>query len=84
MPTMVRLILLVIVVAVIGWSIHQAQIRRAQGRLRQLGQQLQSRGIGFADWLAAAGLHETDLRDRRRRDEVQARLIHTAARLLGH
>lgn len=78
-----RLLLLIIIAAVVGWSIHQAQVRRAQRRLRQLGQQLEARGVDFPSWLAAAGLSPDDLRDRGRRDEVQARLEHTAAQLLA-
>lgn len=80
---MARLLLLVLIAAAVGWAIHQAQVLRAQMRLRQLGQQLQARGIDFAQWLDRAGLRAEDLRNRRRRDEVQARLEHAAAELLG-
>jgi len=78
-----RLLMLIIIAAVVGWSIHQAQVRRSQKRLRQLGQRLEERGVDFQAWLAAAGLSPHDLRDRRRRDEVQARLEQAAARLLA-
>ena len=81
-PAMGRLLMLVIIAAVIGWTIHQAQVRRAQRRLRQLGERLEARGSGFQAWLTAAGLQPGDLHDRRRRDEVQARLEHAASDLL--
>jgi len=78
-----KLLVIVAVVAVVGWSLHRSQIKRSQERLRELGQALADRGIDFQAWLRAAGLEEAALRDRSRRDEVQARLESAARRLLA-
>lgn len=77
-----RLLLLIVAAGAIGWALHYRQVWRAQRRLRLLGRRLQMHGIDFASWLAEARLEEAALRDHRRRDEVQARLIAAAERLL--
>ena len=78
-----KLVVLVGVVAVIGWSLHRAQVKRSQDRLRDLGRALESRGIDFPQWLREAGLDQAALKDRNRRDEVQSRLEAAALRLLS-
>lgn len=77
-----KLALLIIAAAAIGWTLHSHQVRRAQQRLRRLGQQLEAHGVSFDQWLAEAKVDRSALDQRGRRDEVQARLIAAAERLL--
>lgn len=77
-----RVVSLFIIVATLWWILARWQRGRAQERLQRLGRQLQQQGYDFPSWLAEAGLVEAELRDRRRRWEVQGRLERAAERLL--
>ncbi|MHC5067774.1 MAG: hypothetical protein ACYTF0_04210 [Planctomycetota bacterium] len=79
---MARFLLIFIVVLIVATVIRRFADSRVQEQLRRMGNDLAARGVDFQQWLQHAGLNPSDLHDKQRKAEVQARLLSAGRELL--